>query len=57
MLGIPTTAELTQAGVALEDHLAIQVDAVLHGVLDRLNGTKLVMTEGGVVLQIPPKKA
>jgi len=29
----------------------------VHGVLDRLNGTKLVMTDGGFELRIPPRVA
>ena len=28
----------------------------LHGLLDRVNGTKLVMTDGGFELVVPPRK-
>lgn len=57
MFGIPTSKELTDAGIALEDHAATQLASVLHGVLDRINGTTLKLTEGGAVLVIPPAPA
>lgn len=53
-LGIPTTKELADAGVALEDHGVVQLKAALDGVLDRLNGTKVKITDGGIELVIPP---
>lgn len=54
LLGIPTAAQLTQSGIALEDHLAIQLDAVLNRFLDRISGTKVELSAGGFVLVVPP---
>lgn len=61
--GIPSSKELTDAGVALEDHAAVQANALIehaaeeaHAVLDRLNGAKLMLIDGGFQLSIPESK-
>ena len=47
--GIPTSQELTVAGIALEDHAAIQAQAVIDYLMDRLAGITITIT-------VPPKK-
>lgn len=56
MFGIPTSKELTDDGIALEDHAIAKLQALANQLLDRLNGTKLVMIDGGVEIVIPIMK-
>lgn len=50
--GIPTTAELTAAGIALEDHLG----AVLSAAIDRLlAGIARILDEREVAIGFPRK--
>lgn len=49
-VGSETVAE---AQAALKEDIA-ELKSILHGLLDRLNGTKLTFTDGGFRLNIPP---
>jgi hypothetical protein len=50
------TQQIVPALKATASNLAGEIGDELHGVLDRLNGTKVALTPGGFELVIPPRK-
>ncbi len=54
-MGIDLASGVDQAVKDLPPDIKLASDAI-HGVLDRLNGTKLIFTVGGIQLVIPERK-